>query len=230
MALQGHVFTGIGGVRGFDADATITSTMAAAFVAHGYHFCVRYLRRETFHASDLSAAEAAALLDAGLAFMAVQHVESEDSWTPTPEKGSANGAVAATHAATIGIPSGVTLWCDLEGVAPGVPAQDVIDYCNRWHSAVAGEGFLPGLYVGFNAGLNAKQLYRDLRFTHYWSAYNLNSDQAPAVRGVQMRQAVRKPLDEVPGIKPPFQTDTIRADALGGLPTLLGPTGWGEIL
>lgn len=230
MPLHGHVFTGISGARGFDADATITAAIAGAFAGHGYRFCVRYVRREVKHPHDLTADEATIILDAGLALMAVQHVESEESWVASAGKGSANGQAAAEDATAIGIPSGVTVWCDLEGVAVETPAQDVIDYCNQWHSVVAAAGFVPGLYVGYHAGLNASQLYRSLRFTHYWSAYNLNADQAPAVRGVQMRQAVPKNLDRVPGVALEFQVDSIRADALGGLPTLVGPDGWSDAI
>ena len=230
MPLHGHVFTAPRGIRGFDANVTITADIASAFAAHGYRFCVRYVRRQTKHAHDLTAAEANTILDAGLALMAVQHVESEEGWVPTLEKGASNGANAAEHVTTVGMPSGVTVWCDLEGVAVGTPAQDVIDYCNRWHSVVAGAGFVPGLYVGFHCGLNPNQLYRSLRFTHYWSSYNLNADEMPAVRGVQMRQAVRKPLDHVPGFNFEFQTDRIGGDKLGGVPTLAGPDGWDELL
>jgi len=226
MALNGHVFTGIRGVRGFDADVTITADAAASFFAHGYRYAVRYVRRQPKHKQDLTAKEASTILDAGLALMAVQHVESEDSWTPTPEKGEANGSVAAEEATAIGIPAGVSVWCDLEGVATNTPAQDVIDYCNRWHSMVAAAGFVPGLYVGYHCGLNADQLYRALRFTHYWSSYNLNSDEMPAVRGVQMRQGSARPLDRVPGFNFEFDTDVITGDNLGGFPTLVGPDGW----
>jgi len=230
MPLHGHVFSGIRGVRGFDANVTITADIAAAFSAHGFRFCVRYVRRQKKHAQDLTADEAGIILDTGLALMPVQHVESEDGWVPTGDKGASNGDNAAEDASSIGIPSGVTVWCDLEGVTPETPAQDIIDYCNRWHSAVAAAGFVPGLYVGWHAGLNPNQLYRSLRYTHYWAAYNLNADQAPAVRGVQMRQAARKPIDKVPGFDFEFQTDTITGDKLGGMPALVGPDGWAEVL
>jgi len=230
MPLHGHVFTAPRGVRGFDANVTITADIASAFSAHGYRFCVRYIRRQKQHEQDLTADEANTILDAGLAFMAVQHVESEESWLPTADKGALNGEAAADHATTVGIPSGVTVWCDLEGVAPGTSAQDVIDYCNQWHSVVAGAGFVPGLYVGFQCGLNPNQLYQSLRYTHYWASYNLNADEAPAVRGVQMRQSARKPLDQVPGFDFAFQTDRISGDKLGGVPTLAGPDGWDELL
>ncbi|MGH7618905.1 MAG: glycoside hydrolase domain-containing protein [Gemmatimonadaceae bacterium] len=230
MLLHGHVFTAPTGIRGFDANASIEPSVAAAFHDHGYRFCVRYVRRADAHPFDLTADEATCLLDAGLGVMMVQHVESETAWSPTGEKGTANGQTAAHEADKIGVPAGVTLWCDLEGVAPGTSSQDVTDYCNQWHTAVASSGYVPGLYVGFHSGLNPTQLYRSLRFTHYWGAYNLNSDESPAVRGLQMKQAAAKPVDTFSGTKPQFQVDRVRADALGGAPTLLAPDGWLEQL
>src|SRR4051812_9322322 len=113
-ALHGHVFTGVRGVRGFDADVRITADIAAAFSRHGYRFCIRYVRRQAKHNRDIPADEANVILDAGLALMLVQHVESEESWMPTAAKGAANGEVAAEHATAVGIPSGVCVWLDLE--------------------------------------------------------------------------------------------------------------------
>jgi hypothetical protein len=68
-----------------------------------------------------------------------------------------------------------------------------------------------------------------LRFTHYWGAYNLNSDEAPIVRGVQMKQSQRRSQDEVPNLQVDFQVDGISADRLGGRPTLLALEGWPEL-
>jgi hypothetical protein len=160
--------------------------------------------------------------------MLVQYVESESAWIPTAAKGNTNGSVAASEARKLGVPWGVTVWCDLEGVKRGTPAQKVIDYCNRWHLAVSSAGYVPGLYVGYHAGLSPIRLYRSLRFTHYWGAFNLNADEAPATRGLQMKQSVARSSDAVPDISLDFQVDTIRADALGGHPTLLALDGWPE--
>lgn len=228
MPLHGHVYTAPSRIKGFDTDVNVSASAAAAFFAHGYRFSIRYVGRQKAKPHDLNALEAAGLLDAGLGLMVVQHVESEDGWMPTPGKGTAYGTEAAKECDEVGVPSGVCLWCDLEGVSLETPAEDVISYCNNWHSAVAAAGFLPGLYVGWHAGLNRTQLYRSLRFTHYWGAYNLNADQAPAVRGLQMKQAEAKPLDRVPGFDFAFQTDVVRADALGGRPTMVAPENWLE--
>jgi hypothetical protein len=229
MTLPGHVISAPDGVRGIDTTERITSTIAMALHDHGYRFCVRYVRRDQPHASALSPAEANTLLRSGLGVMLVQYVESDSAWSPSAAKGTANGSVAASEAARLGFPPGVTIWCDLEGVAAGTPRRAVIDYCNRWYKAVSGAGYVPGLYVGYHAGLSAADLYKELRFAHYWAAYNLNADQYPAVRGVQMKQSKHQPADVVPGVQLEFQVDRISADRLGGRPTLLAPEGWPEL-
>jgi hypothetical protein len=225
MTLRGHVFTAPSGLKGFDANDVVSPLAAAAFYDHGYRFCVRYVRRRSPHSYDLSPQEAAGILASGLGLMLVQHVAPE-GWTPTAPLGADYGDVAASEATRVGMPAGVTVWCDLEGVAPRTPPRQVIDYCNRWHAAVAGAGFVPGLYVGFGAGLSPDQLYRSLRFTHYWGAYNLPPDKEPAVRGLQMKQRVRRQRDKVPGFGALFQVDEVRTDALRGRPALLAPESW----
>jgi hypothetical protein len=229
MTLPGHVVSAPDGVRGLDTTERITSTVAAALHDHGYRFVVRYVRRDQPHTSALNAAEANTLLRVGLGLMLVQYVESDSAWKPSAAKGTANGTVAASEAARLGIPNGVTIWCDLEGVAVGTPRQVVSDYCNRWYKAVTSAGYVPGLYVGYHAGLNATDLYKQLRFAHYWGAYNLNADQYPAVRGVQMQQAKRQAADGVSGVKLDFQVDRVSVDRLGGRPTLLALQGWPEL-
>ena len=161
--------------------------------------------------------------------MLVQYVESESSWKPSAAKGSRNGSIAAAEAEKLGFPWGVTIWCDLEGVAAGTSAQTVIDYCNRWHAQVSGAGYVPGLYVGYHARLTPRQLYRSLRFTHYWGAYNLNVDQYPVVRGLQMKQSIPKRDAQLANLGLAFQADKVSSDALGGRPTLLALDGWPEL-
>jgi len=229
MSLPGHVFTAPAGVRGFDTTETVTQTTANAFRRAGYRFCVRYVRRDKPHASALKASEAKSLLSTGIGLMIVQYVESESAWNPSSTKGTKNGGVAASECELLGVPWGVTVWCDLEGVARGTPSQRVIDYCNAWHAAVSAAGYVPGVYVGYRAGLTPTQLYRALKFTHYWGAYNLNVDQYPAVRGIQMKQSKARSSDRPQGIAIDFQTDRVSVDQLGGRPTLFALEGWPEI-
>lgn len=121
-------------------------------------------------------------------------------------------------------PQHVTVWCDLEGVAVGAPAEQVIAFCKNWYAAVRGAGYEPGLYVGYGSGLNASDLYYKLPFKRYWGAYNLNHPDEPAVRGLQMKQRPYPPAEKrVPGITFQYDEDVIWLDAKGGTPTLLLP-------
>lgn len=206
--------------RGFDINRALAATEATAFVAAGYAFVVRYLGRLVLGPSDLSTAELELLTAAGLGVMAVQHVESETSWTPTDAKGDGYGNAAGEQAKGIGLAPGVTVWLDLEGVAVGTDPEQTIRYCNRWFDQVAAAGFQPGLYVGWHSGLTPDQLRNRLRFTLYWGAYNLNADEYPAACGISMKQHAAKVGDVPPSVRASIDTDMIIGDALGRFPTL----------
>jgi hypothetical protein len=214
------------GVRGFDANS-VSTAVAESFAKAGYKFAVRYIRRDPAHPNDLSASEVESLHNFGIAVMPVQHVESEDGWSPKDDKGRQYGSNAVEACRDLGVPAGVSVWLDLEGVAPGVDAEQVISYCNLWFDAVAAAGFSPGLYVGWRAALTAKQLYGRLKFTRYWAAYNLNLDAYPAVRGVCMRQGEAAASDIPSGVPFAIDTDVVSQDALGGLPSMWAPDEWG---
>lgn len=210
------------GTRGFDANRRITREMAVAFRAQDYEFAMRYVRRVERHDFDITSAEVLTLLEARLGLGVVQHV-ANDGWLPRPAIGASYGAVAAEEARRAGVPSGVGMWCDLEGVSGDAEAGDVIAFCNNWHAAVGDAGYDPGLYVGFNAGLTDEQLYNNLAFDRYWSAYNLDHDKYPAIRGVCLRQRAAGPLDRVPGFPIDFDVDIVQTDALGGRASFLLP-------
>jgi hypothetical protein len=211
------------GSRGFDANQRITPAQARDAVHKGYKFAVRYVRRAKQNDHDLIAGEMATLLTAGLAVSVVQHVALE-GWIPAGALGASYGAIAGNEAMTTGVPRGVTIWCDLEGVRHGVPASETISFCNAWHAKVTEAGYHPGLYVGDSCGLTATQLYKNLRFNCYWSAYNLNRDEHPAVRGVCMRQKVATLEDLIDGLtNETMDVDVLIADRLGGSPVLLLP-------
>jgi hypothetical protein len=204
-------------MRGFDTATALTAADATAFAAAGFVFAIRYVSRTTPEAAgDLSAAEAAVILQAGLALMAVQHCEAE-GWTPSAQLGTAYGQAAAANAAAAGLPPGVSLWLDLEGVASGTSAQVVVMYCNAWYDVVAAAGYLPGLYVGVGQVLTGEQLYHDLKFHYYWTP---TSQYVPtiAVRGSCLRQTINAGF-ELDGIA--YDEDTTIADTSGHTPVWL---------
>jgi hypothetical protein len=187
--LSGIIQHAPAGLKGFDANTPLSASTAAAFHEKGYRFVVRYVGRTAMASYDLTSAEAKTILEAGLALMVVQHVLNP-GWSPTESLGQEYGANAAKFTKQIGVPPGVNLWCDLECVATGTPASDVKAYCNAWAAQVSASGYVPGLYVGYEPGLSAQELYDDLAFDHYWGAYNIDGDSIPAVRGLLLRQKV----------------------------------------
>lgn len=211
------------GQIGFDVNQTLTASQAAAFKVADYSFAMRYVRRDSRSQNDLSTDEIAVLHAAGIAVSIVQHFGPAEGWVPTEALGIAYGANAATACHEISIPAGVTVWLDLEGVAPTVDAETVIRYANAWYSTVAAAGFEPGIYVGWGNGLTGEQLYKRLHFRRYMAAFNLNSDMAPIVRGVCVKQRAAQGGDRPSGITFPFDVDAVLGDALGGLPTFLAP-------
>lgn len=198
-------------VLGFDTVTTVSSSMATAMVAKGYGFCARYLKRSgsidaPTSGPALTIAEAKDLLAAGLAIVPVQFGLS--SLLPSATAGSDVGEAAATNASALGIPRGVTLWCDLEWspeVSPDPAAT--IRYANAWHDAVVDAGWRAGLYVGPNIPLDAVQL-GDLAFTSYWKS--ASRVPTPTPRGYQMVQRSKLPVD---GIE--LDTDIACMDAEG---------------
>jgi hypothetical protein len=208
LPLPGKVTTAAPGLKGFDADTIITSELAAEFIKNGYQFCARYLSLgEGQNPGDLSNGEAADILNSGLALIAVQHVNAY-GWAPTSALGTTHGSNAASNARSIGLPTGMNLWCDLEGVATGTDAEAVINYCTAWYNAVAAASYVPGLYVGPIAVLDGQQLY-DLPFQHYWKSAS-NVPEIP-VRGYQLVQGLTITAS---GIE--IDPDTTQTDAKGG--------------
>lgn len=235
------------GSRGFDANTRVSLQAASAFWDAGYRFAVRYVKRSQAHDYDLSTTEVLQLLKAGLGIMVVQHV-APPGWTPTENMGAVYGETAADETRKLGIPKGVVVWCDLEGVAIGTPASQVIQFCNAWYDRVRAAGFDAGLYVGYDSGLTADQLYYKLKFRRYWAAYNLNADSVPSVRGVCQVQLAYPPVtasgrtvekymekyqlsdaaalslaQRVKGIPFEYDPDVIQRDHFNNLPTLLLP-------
>lgn len=212
------------GSRGFDCNRVLIPEalkFAREVVEDGsprYDFGFRYLRRSAPNSYDLSAGEVARIMESGLALGLVQHVAPEP-WLPSSNLGITFGSTAALDARRCGIPHGAELWCDLEGVSPVVSLLNVTQYVNRWSIAVRDAGYLPGLYVGANSRLTARQLYYTLNLSRYWAAYNLDADEYPLVRGVCLRQRVAHASEIPVGYSNQnFDCDTVQKDSKGDLP------------
>jgi hypothetical protein len=213
MTITGNVVQAPAGLIGFDTIDVLDAARANEYVRRGYQFCIRYVpfdgRSEYV---DLTADEAQIIVDSGLALMVVQH-PLDAGWAPDAGLGQAFGQNAALHAGNAGLPPGVNVWLDLEGVRPGAPAADVIAYCNAWFQEVENAGFASGIYIGANPGLTADQLYWDIRTSHYWkggsSAEAGVPDEIPH-RGYQLVQRINDPGPDE------FDSDVTKTDAFGG--------------
>lgn len=217
MAVEGRIVNASGGVVGFDTASNLDSSAVAGFADDGYTFCIRYVGLGSSNESrDLDTAEVNRILDSGLALMAVQHVRSA-GWQPTQSLGGEYGENAANNASRAGLPGGINLWCDLEGIGVDqVTDQQVIDYCNAWYSAVSDAGYVPGLYVGSRAKLTGDQLYQQLRFKHYWRSLSSSSPSSIGPRGYQLLQSNGGREYGVP-----YDENRTRRDGKGGTPIWL---------
>ena len=109
MLLHEHVYTAPSRIKGFDTNILVTPSgggilrarLALLRLAHGAKEGERQRPDPGGRRS---------LLETGLGLMVVQHVESEDDWNPTPDKGAAYGAEGAKECNKIGVPSGVCVW------------------------------------------------------------------------------------------------------------------------
>jgi hypothetical protein len=207
MALPGTVQSASPAILGFDTDTIVSPALGQQFAASGYQFCLRYLSHGQEAAGDLSAQEAADILNAGLALMAVQHARS--GWLPSQVLGQQDGRDAAINAGNVGFPAGLCVWCDLEEVDSSAAAQDVIDYCEAWYAEVDAAGFVPGVYVGAGCLLTGRQLF-GLSFQHYWRSQS----QVPNIptRGYQLLQLF--PTMTVSGIQ--VDVNVTQSDYKGG--------------
>lgn len=201
------------GAIGFDTATSLTASAAAAFRASGFQFAIRYLSRSTPQASgDLSASEAAAIRSAGLALMAVQHV-SPQGWVPTAPRGTQYGDAAVANAQSIGLPAGLSIWLDLEGIATGTASGDIIAYCNAWIAPVAQAGYRAGIYVGASCGLTADQLGTQLQCSVFWKSGS--TVPTPSGFGFCMIQTINSSY-VVNGVA--YDRDVVQADEHGATP------------
>src|SRR5579871_100512 len=184
MSLPGQVEPAVPSAPGFDSNTIVTSSVAQQCFSQGYKFCIRYLSLGPQAAKDLSNREAYDILGSGLALMPVQHVR-HPGWSANQDLGQNDGQNAAGNAQAVDLPAGINIWLDLEGLARGTSAQDVIDHCRAWYDAVFSAGFVPGIYVGADAILSGQQLL-DLPFQHYWRSQS-KVPEIP-VRGYQLLQ------------------------------------------
>ena len=215
MALQGTVSSASAGLIGFDTTDQLNPATAKQYVNKGYRFCIRYISHDKSVKSsfrDLTADEAQVIVDSGMALFVVQH-PLRPGWSPTAKLGQTFGQNAAAYSGEAGLPPGVNVFLDLEGVKAGTPESDVIDFCNAWFAEVAAVGYETGVYIGAAPGLSADQIYWNLKTKHYWkggsSAQAGVPDDIPN-RGYQLTQYIQNP-----GKPNEFDSNVTKTDNFG---------------
>lgn len=216
--LSGKVEKSPSGSKGFDCNTPLTSTTAANFRNAGFAFALRYVPRNyltdpTSPSGNITRAEAQTILDAGLALMIVQHVATSP-WDPTGELGMTYGQYAASNCQAIGLPRGVNVFLDLEGVRAGTDPQNVLDYAGTWGDAVRDAGYMPGIYIGASCGISAQQIVGLTNFGQFWRSGSSSAPQIGAP-GYCMQQTISASL-VLGGVA--YDSDVITADQNGGTP------------
>ena len=191
------------GALGIDTIAVLRRSDADALYGYGFKFAIRYL-------GSLTTSEVADILDAGLALMPVGYSRGV-GWLPTGPEGISDGVRAVKEAQELGLPDGVTVWCDLEGM--GGTAADTIAYTEAWGEELMAAGYIPGVYVGAGIPLSGMQLYRLNNVHAYWHACS----EVPEVDvcGYQMYQ-LWPPDQQICGIE--VDIDVIQSDRKGRYP------------
>ena len=114
MTITGEVLQAQAGIIGFDTTDRLNPATAKQYYNKGYRFCVRYIARDgKSKFDDLIETESQAIVNSGMALMAVQHPLAE-GWVPTEAMGQSFGSGARKFAGDAGLPLGVTVWLDLE--------------------------------------------------------------------------------------------------------------------
>lgn len=201
-------------IKGFDCNCKLTKELCKKFLDQDYKVAIRYVGRNSIASHDLDKNELEIIIDSGLELGIVQHCPIPP-WIPTTDLGIKWGRNAAVFAKQCGYSQGKFLCLDLEGVKKGTPKQDIIDYCNNWYNQVVSYGFEPAIYIGYDVWLSSNELYYNLKFKHYWAAYNVTI--APTARGYQIKQQLQK---KVNGIY--IDSDIITKDLLGVSPSFMG--------
>jgi hypothetical protein len=181
---------------GCDTAAYVDPDTAKQLLKAGYHYVLRYLRRDR-HVNErpdisggvvsLSQQELKQLLSAKMDVGLVQFFSNAK---PTAKRGQLVGRNAAWNARQLGAPDGCTLWLDMEwgGSAGEQDGASALAYGNAWAAAVASEGYEAGVYIGVNSGMTGDQFYSMPNVRHYWKSASM----VPWVphRGFQLMQSL----------------------------------------
>jgi glycoside hydrolase-like protein len=192
----------------FDTDQRCSLAQLRALRAVGFRGGVRTVTfSEATDPSDLTAQEVDDFMAAGLGLMVYQRVRYP-GWLPSGALGAADAGVALAKVAAAGYLAGGSLWGDLEGI--GGTGSATVEYANTKDRAIAGGGYHPGEYVGFEVPLTGQDLFRSLLADCYWKSFSHVPDVEE--RGYAIEQIAENVL--VAGVL--VDVSVARADKLNG--------------
>jgi hypothetical protein len=194
-----------------DTDEILDGAKCAALWAAGIKGVWRYLE-------DLTPGEVAAILGSGLKLFFVNHSRLP-GWIPSAGDGAMDAARDVLNLKKLGIPKGVHVAFDLEGVGGGITSVSLVEaHVISWSRGVQSSSNLAALYVGEGALLTSRQLFA-LPPTLYWASCSLIVDVAgnAAVPECDWSVLQGRPFDVIiGGVKVDF--DVVFADNRGRVP------------
>lgn len=149
------------GSRMVDSVHLVTPPEAHALKAAAQDGVLQYL-------GGVTAGGVQGIIAAGLGFSPVTYA---DSW---------DGPKTVAELAALGLPPGIVVWLDIEGIAATLGADYVIGRVNAWAAAVSAAAFIPGLYVGTGALLTSDEL-EALATYRYWKGLSRIVDRNGAL-------------------------------------------------
>ncbi|SHK93561.1 protein of unknown function [Alicyclobacillus tolerans] len=156
--------------KGCDTDQQITSSNEASclFGDTPYYFIGRYISNTSYEsAEDLQSTELEYLCSQGWYVAVIQHaLNSTEELTATLGTEIAKNAI--NNAISIGVPSGVYLWLDIENYPS---SSDAIGFCRAWANEVnLNSPYYPALYYGA-PGLDASQIEGLVNSTYFLAGW-----------------------------------------------------------
>lgn len=145
---------------GVDCITTLDAVRCKGLVGAGMRFACRYL-------GSLTVAERDVILASGMGISPVTY--GRTSWDGLSSgAGIVDGGVDLAHLTDAGIPSGATVWIDLEGVPSSTSAADVEAWVDARSYRLKKAGYDVGLYIGAAPGLSGDQAYSLPNVDRYW--------------------------------------------------------------
>ena len=192
------------GLYGCDIATPVTAAQAVALYGAGARWIGRYL-------GSLQEPELTGILAAGLQLLVISGYARVGGWSAAT--GLADAGEAIARASALSLPSGITLFLDLE--SPGMTVDAATAYATAHARAIQSTGDLAGLYAGAGCPLDGPQLY-GLPQTGYWCP--CSPGYVPTC-GFQVIQAAPG-NGRLAGLQ--VDLDSIQADRHGRLPVLVG--------